>query len=167
MDLAEKRYSCRKFSNKPVPQELVDQMIAAAAVAPTAVNTQPFKLWVMASDEAKETIRQVTDYSFGANNFIVVGARKEGAWTRSFDHHCFAEIDAAIVATHMMLQIYDLGLATTWVGYFNAAELKKRYPQMKDYELIALFPFGYAAEDAVPAPAHTKRKTSEELAEIL
>lgn len=167
MDLAKKRYSCRKFSEKPVPQEWIDQILNAAIAAPTAVNTQPFKLWVMASEEAQKTIRQVTDYHFGANAFIVVGARKEGAWTRSFDGHCFAEVDASIVATHIMLEIYDLGLATTWVGHFDAPELKKRYPQMADYDLIALFPVGYAAEDAMPAPAHTKRKSLQEKAEIL
>ncbi len=51
-----------------------------------------------------------------------------------------------------MLQITDLGLATTWVGHFDAPALKQMYPEMADYNLIALFPIGYAAEDATPLP---------------
>ena len=167
MELAEKRYSCRKFSDKPVPRELLEQILAAGIAAPTAVNKQPFRLWLMESEEAKQAIRQVTNYTFGAERFIVVGARKEEGWLRGFDQHAFAEVDAAIAATHIMLQICDLGLATTWVGYFDADKLKSLCPQMEDYELIALFPIGYAAEDAQPSPAHTRRKRRDQMVEIL
>lgn len=167
LDLAEKRYSCRKFSDRPVPQELVNKIIAAAIAAPTAVNTQPFRIWIMESRQAKEAIRKATSYTFGAEHFLLLGTRREDSWTRPFDQHNFAEVDAAIVATHMMLEISDLGLATTWVGYFDASALQKCYPQMGGYELIALFPFGYAAEDAVPSPSHSKRKTADALTEIL
>lgn len=167
LDLAKSRYSCRKFSDRPVPQELVDKVISAAIAAPTAVNTQPFRIWVMESQQAKESIHKVTSYTFGADHFLLLGARRDASWTRSFDQHNFAEVDAAIVATHMMLEISDLGLATTWVGYFDAPALKKLYPQMADYELIALFPFGYAAEDATPSPSHSKRQTPDTLTEVL
>ncbi len=167
MNLAERRYSCRKLSDKPVSQELMDQIVASAVAAPTAVNKQPFRLWVMKSPQAKAAIHQVTDYTFGADNFIVVGARSDSAWTRSYDQHCFAEVDASIVATHMMLQIFDLGLATTWVGRFDAPLLKTLCPQMEGYELIAIFPIGYAAEDAQPGPSHTLRKSAEQLTETL
>ncbi len=45
--------------------------------------------------------------------------------------------------------------------------LQSIYPQMKAYHLIALFPIGYAAEDAVPSERHFKRKSQEELVEVL
>ncbi len=167
LELAKARYSCRKFSNRPVEQELVDKIIDAAILAPTAINTQSFKLFVMASDEAKENLKKTTRYTFGAQNFIVLGAQNDGSWTRSFDKQNFSDVDAAIVGTHIMMEISDLGLATTWVGYFDAPKLKAMYPQMQNYDLIALFPFGYAAEDAVPASGHETRKTREELVEIL
>lgn len=167
LELAKERYSCRKFSDRPVPREKVEAILEAATAAPTAVNKQKFRLWVMESQEAKETIRQVTNYSFGADNFIVVGAKEEGAWIRSFDGHDFSEVDAAIVATHIMMEIQDQGLATTWVGHFDAPQLKKHYPQMEGYRLIALFPFGYAAQDAQPGPAHSQRKPVQELTQIL
>lgn len=167
LELAKERYSCRKFSERPVETELVEKIIDAAIFAPTAVNTQSFKIFVMASDEAKENLKKTTNYMFGAPNFIVLGARNNGSWTRSFDKRNFSDVDAAIVGTHIMMEISDLGLATTWVGYFDAPQLKEIYPQMQDYDLIALFPFGYAAEDARPAAGHQKRKSREELVEVL
>ena len=166
-DLAVKRYSCRKFSDRKVEKELVEQIIETARQAPTAVNFQPYKIFWMDSEEAKAKIAQSTRFSFGAENFLVVGYKNEQGWTRKFDQHNFAEVDASIVATFIMMQIEDLGLATTWVGYFDEPKLKELCPEMKEYGLIAIFPIGYAAEDAEPNPMHFERKKREEILEIL
>ena len=114
-----------------------------------------------------KNIRQVCNYTFGADTFLVVGYKEAEGWVRSFDQRNFADIDAGIIATHMMLEIEDLGLSTTWVGYFDAPRLQSLYPEMKEYHLIALFPIGYAAEDAAPSDRHFKRKKTEEIVKIL
>ncbi len=169
LDLAKKRYSCRKFSSRKVEKELLDKIVKAAIVAPTAVNTQPFKIWAMESESSKEKIHQVTSYTFGAQTFLVIGYKNENAWVRKFDNRNFAEVDASIAATHMMMEIADLGLATTWVGYFDAPKLQQLCPQMAGYELIALFPIGYAdqGKEGQPSPKHDIRKNEEELFEVL
>lgn len=165
LELAKARYSCRKFSDRPVETEKIEKIIEAGIAAPTAVNTQPFRIWHMASSEAKEAIRSVTSYHFGADNFLVVGYNPQESWTRKFDSRNFADVDAAIVATHMMLEIQDLGLASTWVGHFDAPKLKALYPQMAGFDLIAIFPIGYAAEgqDGAPSPKHFVRKEKDQL----
>ena len=76
-------------------------------------------------------------------------------------------MDAAIVASHVMLSVESLGLGSTWVAYFDAPKLKKLFPETADYELIALFPIGYKAEDAKPSAFHSKRKPLEELVKYL
>ena len=166
-ELAAKRYSCRKISDKKVDPQLIDQIIEAGILAPTACNNQPYKIFLMDSDKAKETVKKVTSFTFGADVFLAVGYKKEEAWTRKFDGENFGAVDAAIVATHMMMEIEDLGLAATWVGYFDAPLLKELCPEMQDYEMIAIFPVGYAAEDAEISPKHTSRKSKEEALEIL
>lgn len=166
-ELAESRYSCRKFSDKKVDRALVEQIVETAIKAPTAVNKQPFKIFLMDSEQAKENVRQACSYTFGADTFLLLGYRTDMGWTRSFDGRNFADVDGSIVATHMMMQIQDLGLATTWVGHFDAPLLKKMYPQMHDYELIALFPVGYAAEDSQPSPRHYERKPKDEVFAVL
>ena len=67
----------------------------------------------------------------------------------------------------MMLEIHNLGLGTTWVGKFDPAILVERYPEMKDYDLVAIFPTGYPAKDSVPAPKHFLRKEVGQIAKIL
>ena len=168
MKLAQKRYSCRQMSDRPVEKEKLEAIIEAGRVAPTAVNQQPVKIFWMASEEAQEKIHQVTGCIFGAKNFLVVGYELEGGWVRPFDEHHFAEVDASIVATHMMLAVEDLGLATTWVGFFDAPKLRQLCPEMEGYGLVAIFPVGYAAEEGgEPSPRHEKRKSTEEILTVL
>ena len=41
LTLAKERYSCRKFSDKPVEKEKIQQILSVAQIAPTAKNIQP------------------------------------------------------------------------------------------------------------------------------
>ncbi len=161
--LAEERYSCRAISDKPVEAEKVEKILEAGRIAPTAANRQPIHFWVLCGEQASENVKQTTRCDFGAFLFFVVGVKKEEAWLRPFDGHNFADVDGAIAATHMMLEIQDLGLNTTWVGHFDAQKLSEFYPDMKEYELIAMFPTGYAAENGGPAPKHLQRKETGEI----
>ena len=167
LKLAADRYSCRMMTDRKVEQALLEKILEAGRLAPTAVDRQPVKIWVMESQEARDMVAQCTTCTFGAGTFLVVGGKQEEAWVRPFDGRNFADVDATIVATHMMMEIQDLGLATTWVGWFDAPRLKTLCPQMEGYDLIAIFPVGYAAEEAAPAPRHNQRKSLEELAETL
>ena len=139
----------------------------AGIAAPTAVNKQPYKIWLMQSEKARKAIYEVTRFTFEADIFFVVGYLEEEAWVRKYDGRNFADVDASIVATQMMLEIQDLGLGTTWVGHFDAPHLKNLYPEMEPYGLIAIFPVGYPAEDAEPAVHHGIRKDKAEAVKIL
>ena len=167
LEFAKERYSCRKFSDKPEEQEKIDKIVKAAMLAPTSVNKQPFKVFEIKGAGNIEKLKKVTPYTFGTSVVLAVGAKKEDAFTRQSDNKNFAEIDATIVATHIMLEVHDLGLGTTWVGYFDEAEMKKDFPQMKDYDFVALFPVGYPADDAQPSPKHDATRAKEEIFEVI
>ena len=167
LTLAQQRYSCRAMSDKKVEQEKIEKILKAAQLAPTAVNKQPFHIWVTDKPEDIEKIKSTTTMTFDASLFFIVGAEAETAWVRKYDQRNFADVDASIVATHMMMEIEDLGLATTWVGHFNAPKFKELFPQCANYDLVAMFPVGYASEEAKPAGLHFKRKEISEFAEEL
>ena len=167
LKLAHERYSCRKLSTKPVEQEKIDKIIEAGMIAPTAINAQPFKIWLIKSPQEVSKVAQTTPFTFGASVVLAVGAKNEGAYVRNFDGKNFAEIDASIVATQIMLEIHDLGLGSTWVGHFDPAKLRELFPPMKGYEIVALFPIGYPADDAKPSDRHEASKSVEELVEVL
>lgn len=167
LELAKARYSCRKMSDKPVEQEKLYQILEAAIAAPTAKNLQPYKIWLVKSDDAMEKVKQVTNFTFGAKTVIIIGGNPDEAFTRPIGNKNFAVIDATIVATHLLLAIEAAGLATTWVGMVDEPKLKELFPEMKDFDIVALFPIGYAAEDAKPSPRHTDRHSQNEMVKVL
>ncbi len=169
LELAKARYSCRKLADKPVEPEKVARILDAAIAAPTAKNVQPYKIWKVTSPESLTKIQQAAKFPFVKESKIVliVGTKADGAFVRPFDNKNYAEIDGAIVATHIMLAVQAEGLGTTWVGYFDAPKLQELIPEMQGYELIALFPIGYPADDAKPSPRHEDRRAiSDAVAEI-
>lgn len=165
MALAKARYSCRGFESKPVSQKDIDQILEAARLAPTANNRQPVHVWVVKSPEALEKVKSATSYVYGAPVVFVVGAKADAAWVRKYDGKNAAEVDAAIVGTHIMLEASALGLGNVWVGSFDPAKLLANFPEMAGYEPICLFPVGYPA--AEPGPNHNKRQDKESFASEL
>ncbi len=168
-DVVKSRYSCRNFSDKKVEDEKLDKILAAGIQAPTAKNAQPVKIWVLKSPDALEKIKSVHPFEWAKNVPVVlaVGGTTEGAFLRPSDNRNFEDVDAGIVATHIMLAVEAVGLGTTWVGFFDAPKTKELFPEMKDYDLIALFPVAYPADDAQPSDRHALRKDKSEIVKFL
>ncbi len=163
LKLAKERYSCRKLTDTAIEPEKIERILQAAIAAPTAKNNQPYKIWKINSPESMAKVKKATNFTFGAGLVFVVGVKKSEAFVRPFDDLNYAEIDGAIVATHLMLAVKAEGLDTTWVGMFDAFKLQSEFEEMKNYELIALFPVGYAAADAKPSPRHEDRRALEKV----
>jgi len=161
LELAKKRFSCRKFTEQPVEQEKIEKLIEAAIAAPTAKNLQPFHVWVIRTEDGIAKVNEATKCGFGAKVMLVVGGKEDTAWVRPQDGRNFQDVDAAIVATHIMLEAEALGLGTTWVGFFDADKMKELFCEMKGYDLTAIFPIGYPCCE--PAERHFERKSREEL----
>ena len=78
---------------------------------------------------------------------------------RRYDGKNGAEVDAAIIATYLMLAAENEGLATLWVGSFDPALLRDILPGA---ELVAMINVGYHFPESQPSPMHEVRKTIEE-----
>ena len=161
-DVLNRRYSCRAFAARGVEQEKVDRILEAGRIAPTAVNKQPVHIWAVSNPQTLEAIKGVTRSNYGAPLILVVGCRPAEAWVRRYDGKNGAEVDAAIVATYLMLAAENEGLATLWVGSFDPALLRDILPGAEDYELVAMINVGYPAPESKPSAMHCERKTMEE-----
>ena len=126
-ELIRERFSCRSLSDRDIPHEALDRIFEAARLAPTAVNKQPFKIWAVESPEARAKLSETTNYTFGAGVFLVVGGKNEDAWVRQYDGRSFADVDAAIVATHIMLAIHNEGLRSTHGSDISTRPNSKRH----------------------------------------
>ena len=156
------RYSCRSFSLRPIAQDAIDRILTAGRIAPTAVNKQPVHVWAITNPDTLEAIKSTTRSNYGAPLLLAVGCKPAEAWVRRYDGKNGAEVDAAIVATYLMLAAENEGLATLWVGSFDPALLKAILPGADGYDLVAIINVGYPTEDSQPSPMHGVRKSIEE-----
>lgn len=155
--LAEERYSVRKFDKRPVEREKVEAVLKAGRIAPTACNNQPQRILVIDDADGMAKLKRCTSYTFGAPMALMVCFDKTQSWVRSFDNDNSGVVDASIVATHMMLQAADLGLGTTWVGYFDPAKAAKEINLPENIVPVAVLPLGYPAPDAKKNPLHFEK----------
>lgn len=163
IDLARERYSLRQFSEQPVEQEKLEQILQAGRLAPTACNYQPQRILVAENEEAREKLKKCTPCHFNAPVVLVVcfdsgvSAKRE---TTGFD---IGIVDASIVTTQMMLAAADIGLGSTWVEYFEPAAVVREFALPANLVPVALLPLGYPAAGAKPnARLHNTRRPLEE-----
>ena len=167
LDLAQSRYSVRKYSDRPVEKEKLDAILKAAQAAPTACNYQPWRVWVLQSPEALAKVRGLTRYAFDAPVVLLILANMDESWV-GVDGHQSAPTDAAIVITHMMMEAWDLGIGSCWVRGFNKNKIAAAYELPANLEPVAFLPLGYPADGSNPAKGwHDKRRPLDETVEWL
>ena len=167
-DLAKARYSVRKFDGRPVEEEKLNKILETGLAAPTAKNYQPFRIYVLRSKEALEKVKEVTKCSYGAPIVLMFTYDLAEEWMNPSDPSCTSgQQDTSIVATHVMLQAWDLGIGSCWVNLFEPT-LSAELFDLPDTEIpLLLMPIGYPAEDAAPGPNHTLSRPEEDLVRYL
>lgn len=163
LELAKERYSVRSFKSDAVPEEIVNRIIEAGCVAPTACNRQSFKIIAVTSPDGLERFRKCTECHFNAPLAFIVCSDREIEWKRRFDGKPSGDVDASIVATHMMLEAASLGIGSTWVMYFMPDAVRKEFALPDRFEPVACLPMGYPSETAAPSPMHSSCRSLEEL----
>ena len=155
--LAHARYSVRAFQNTPIEEEKLNQILQAGRIAPTACNNQPQKVYVAKSEAARQKLAAVCPCTFDAPVILVVCYDRTRDWkNKLMPGYTSGETDAAIVCTHMMLQAFELGIGSCWVGYFNANDVSQALGLPENLTVSALLPLGYPGENAEPSPRHTQ-----------
>jgi len=79
------------------------------------------------------------------------------SWKRQSDGKDMGEVDASIVAVHMMLEAANLGLGSTWVGHFDPEKMKTVFSLPENIIPVVLLPIGYPDKTSSPHPNHYKR----------
>ena len=162
LELAKERYSCRSFLSKKVGMEKLEKVLEAGRLAPTGRNNQPQRILVLQDKQELEKLKECTVYGWNAPAIMIVCYDREVSWKRKADGADGGIVDASIVTTHMMLEIANLGLGTTWIGSFDPEKVREVYRIPDSYEVVALLPVGYPSEEAKPSDNHDKRLPLEE-----
>jgi len=160
LELAKKRYSCRKYKDQPVEEEQLMQVLEATRLAPSAKNKQPWHFIIIQEEENLKKIKSCykRDWIESAPLIIVACGDHKSAWRRS-DGKDHTDIDMAISIDHLTLAATDIGLATCWVCKFDVMRCAEILQLPDGVEPVALIPIGYPA-DKVDTGRHNKARES-------
>ena len=160
LSIMEKRYSVRGYLDKEVEKEKLEYVLKAATIAPTGVNAQPFKVFVIDTKKYKQELSEI----YGAKWFVeapyvlCVVAELDKAWTRPWDGKNISDIDATIVMDHMILAATDVGLGTCYIGAFKKNKAHQFLNLDENEEAVLFTPLGYGNAE----PRDTPRKELDE-----
>lgn len=162
-EIIRKRTAVRKFSERRLEKEKLDKILEAGRLAPTAKNNQPFKIYVVNSEEGLVKIDNASRCRYGAKTVLIVCGNKEEAYHKG-DYSTY-EMDSCIVATHMMLEATNIGVDNIWIESFDENILKEEFNIPRNYIPICLLPLGYKTDDCPINLLHERRKNIENIVE--
>ena len=151
-DLAERRRSVRAYKPDDVPDDLLQQVLDAGRLAPSACNKQPWRFIVVRS----ETVRRALGAAYAREWFwkaplvIAVCILPKEAWTRSHDGKNYAMADGALAMDHLQLAAAELGLGTCWIGAFDPAAAREILGLPDGVEIVGMTPLGFPDVEANP-----------------
>jgi len=159
-ELIRRRYSVRSYHGTPIPDDVLERVLDAFVLAPTAANRQPFGLIVTETGGREQELRRVYDTDwFAAQPPIIVCACSipRIAWRRR-DRKNYADVDVAIAMDHLVLAATNEGLGTCWIGAFDPIAAREAFGLPDGVDPIAMTPLGYPADTA---PAKRRKPKAE------
>ena len=150
-ELAKERYSVRKFDPRPIEQEKLDIILNTGNAAPTGCNYQPQRIYVIKSEKNIAKLNKLSKCIFGAKTVLLFTYNIEEDWKNPLENGVHSgQQDVSIVAAHIMLQAWELGIGSCWVNYFANSELEKELGLPCNERSVLLMPIGYPAENSEP-----------------
>jgi nitroreductase len=151
------RRSIRSFADKPVPKELVEEIIEMGRAAPSAGNRQARDFFVVTDMDTKVRIVEAAlgqDFIAQAPFVIVVCANEERIVNpyreRGIELYCIQDASAAV--QNMLLALHARGLACCWIGAFNERAVSGIISLPSHLRPVAILPIGYPAEGGREPP---------------
>jgi len=169
-NVIEKRKSIRKYQDKEIPDSLIDELVEAARLAPSAYNAQPLKFVILKSKDIKERLKKnkifKQNFVYDAPIiFICCGdpevypkERLEPIFSNPSEiaGEVGAVRDVSIAAQNLVLRATDLGLGTCYVGLIAREKAREILGIPKNYVMPFVITVGYPAEEPEPTPRKDK-----------
>lgn len=153
------RRSIRKYSDKPVEKEKLMKVLEAARLSPSAKNMQEWKFIVVEDEEIREKLTEAIGQPFvGEAPVILVGCGTDPEGVMKGGQPRYT-VDLSIATSYMILEAYEQGLGTCWLGTYDEDRVKEVLNIPEKVRVVAITPLGYPNE----IPSQKPRKELDEI----
>jgi nitroreductase len=145
------RRSIRRYKDQPIPAAVIEQIIEAARLAPSANNVQPWEFVVVTRQDVRERIAELADYG----KFIAQAAACVVVFCKETKYYLE---DGSAATQNILLSAWDKGLGSCWVAGDKkpyCKEISRLLGVPEGYKLVSMVALGYPLGTHTP---HKKRK---------
>ena len=159
MSIIKGRRSIRRYQDKEVPQEIIEQLLDSIRWSPSWANTQCWEIVIVkdpaTKEKLKETIGSTNPSSKGIVEaplvFAICGKVKSSGYYKGQTTTKFGDwllFDLGIATQSLCLTAFDAGLGTVIIGMLDHDKAKEILGVEEEYEVVALIPVGYPAKES-------------------
>jgi nitroreductase len=147
------RGSVRRYQNREVPSETLDQILSLASRAPSAGNVESWDVVIVTDPSLREVLADAAlgqEHVVNAPVLLVICANYVRSMTRYSERGIlYALEDATIAATYLMLGAHAAGLSTCWTGGFDDQMVRDILGLPAHIRPVTILTVGYGAEAAL------------------
>ena len=135
-DLALNRQSCRDFNDNEIDLSKLDKAIETALLAPSACNSQPWKIYCATTKESIDLVLDATQeknrnlFLSKAKAFLVIAEREANVFDdvkKRFHAEYFVKYDVGELIAYLTLALKEQGIESCIIGWVNSEKLKKGF----------------------------------------
>lgn len=169
MKLLYERSSIRIFEDRPIPPDVMEEILGAGLHGATGGNLQPYAIIQIESEEKKKQLMDTGEMQplvgkAPTNLLFCVDWRRIGRWaeasnapfiaTKSFRHFWIAFQDTIIAAQNICTAADSVGLGSVYIGTVESCfmELKRIFKLPEGVFPVVLLSMGYPAQPVKFAP---------------
>lgn len=156
------RKSVRSYDSSPVPEDVLQRLLEAARLAPSASNRQPWHFVVVTDPEKRRALSGGPYAKFLKDSPVVI----VGCGDTKLSPHWY-QVDVAIALQQLVIAATAEGLGTCWIGSLYEDQVKTLLKIPDHYSVIAMIALGYPKEKMDLKAAILKAKNRKGTKEII
>lgn len=154
LDCIMTRTSVREYTDRQVPDSIVETILKAAMAAPTAMNKQPWQFVVVTDKAVREAIAEADQYIRAKEAPLVIVACGDLAKEEDGEGRDFWIQDVSAATENILLAAHAQGLGAVWCGIHPIKAREKAIADIlglpKDIIPLSAVCIGYPAHEHQP-----------------
>lgn len=143
------RRSVRKFTDTPVSEEVLKNILEAGRLAPSATNNQPWHFVVVRDSKGKDACHfQGFNRWVNGASFVIVGFYRSS----EVIIEKLSLMDVTISLQNMVIAGWVQGVSSCWMGAFDERKLKDSLNLPLDARIVGAIAFGISNENPRQPP---------------